>query len=100
MDFQSSLGAYAVSTYPCEHDMLCVINGITVYAKIRAQLAVWARTLTLSPMTNPMVLVMISESRVLIFASQCLALGQTQLILFFFFVVKTHSAMSDTVQLA
>lgn len=43
---------------------------------IRAQLAV-ARTLTLSPLTNPMVFVMISKSRVLILASEWLALVQT-----------------------
>lgn len=44
---------------------------------IRAQLAVWARTLTLSPLTNPMVFVMISKSRVLILASEWLELAQT-----------------------
>lgn len=57
-----------------------MINGITGWAKIRAQLAVWARTLTLAPMTNPTAFVMISKRRVLILASECLALAQTQLI--------------------
>lgn len=57
-----------------------MINGITGWAKIRAQLAVWARTLTLSPVTNPMAFVMMSKSRVLILASECQELAQTQLI--------------------
>lgn len=64
LHFQSSLGAYGASTLSYEHDMPFMINGITGWAKIRAQLAVWARTLTLSPMTNPMAFVMISRSRV------------------------------------
>lgn len=51
-----------------------MINDITGWAKIRAQLAVWARTLTLSPVTNPMAFVMISKSRLLILASECLEL--------------------------
>lgn len=80
MHFQSSSGAYGASTLSHEHDMPFMINGITGWAKIRAQLAVWARTLTLSPMTNPMAFVMISKSRVLILASEWLALAQTQLI--------------------
>ncbi len=80
MHFQSSSGAYGASTLSHEHDMPFMINGITDWAKIRAQLAVWARTLTLSPMTNPMAFVMISKSRVLILASEWLALAQTQLI--------------------
>lgn len=64
MHFQRSSGAYGASTLLHEHDMPFMINGIIGWAKIRAQLAVWARTLTLSPMTNPMAFVMISKSRV------------------------------------
>lgn len=66
------------SSLPYEHDMPFMINGITGWRKIRAQLAVWARTLTLTPMTNPAAFVMISKSKVLILASECLALAQTQ----------------------
>lgn len=54
-----------------------MINGITGWAQIRAQLAVWARTLTLSPLTNPMAFVMISRSRVLIFALEHIGVGPT-----------------------
>lgn len=80
MHSRSSSGAYGASTLSHERDMPFMINGITGWAKIRAQLAVWARTLTLSPVTNPMAFVMISKSRVLILVSEWLALAQTQLI--------------------
>lgn len=74
MHFQRSLWSFLTFLFFFhEHDMPFMINDITGWAKIRAQLAVWARTLTLSPMTNPMAFVMISKSRVLILASQCLA---------------------------
>lgn len=55
-----------------------MINGITSGAEIRAQLALWARTLTPSPMTNPIAFVMISYSRILILTSEWLTLAKTQ----------------------
>jgi len=73
MHVMSSSGAYGASTLFHEHDMTFMINVITGWAKIRAQLAVWARTLPLSPVTNPVAFVMMSKSRVLILASECLA---------------------------
>lgn len=76
-----------------------MINGIAGWAKIRAQLAVWARTLTPSPAANPMAFVMISKSGVLILASEWMALAQTQRIhsqLRMHFCFKWHnSALHD-----
>lgn len=43
-----------------------MINDITVWAEIRAHLAVLARTLTPSPLTNPVASIMISRSRAVI----------------------------------
>lgn len=57
--------------------MTFIIIDITGWAKIIAQFAAWPRTLTQSPVTNPMAFFMISKSRGLILASEWLALAQT-----------------------